>query len=107
MKYIKRPVPVEAYLWKGEAFAPSHVPPGKIHSVYGTLHGGMLGTLETSEGPVQIRSDWHYIVGPGAGGEFWPVRKDIFEATYYRAYEEGYDRDRDNPLPSTVRAPQS
>lgn len=81
-QYRKKPIAITAYLWDGQAFGPSHVPPGKIHSIYDTIHGGLLGTLETSEGPVNIRSEWHYIVGPGAGGEFWPVRKDIFEATY-------------------------
>lgn len=98
MKYIKKPIAVEAYLWSGNAFAPSHVPPGKIHDIYETLNGAIVGMIDTSEGAVHIRAHHHYIVGPGAGGEFWPVRKDIFEATYSPAHEEGYDRDRDNPL---------
>lgn len=81
-RYQKKPLPVTAYLWNGEAFGPPHIPAGTIHSVYQMLGGEVLGTINTSEGPVSIKAGQHYIVGPGAGGEFWPVRKDIFEATY-------------------------
>lgn len=80
--YRKKPLPVGAYLWRGEAFAPSHVPSGTIHSIYTMYDGSIEATIETSEGAVKIASGQHYIVGPGAGGEFWPVRKDIFEMTY-------------------------
>ncbi len=83
-QYRKKPLPVTAYLWQGEAFGPSHLPPGKIHSIYTMLGGRVLGTINTAEGPVTIAMGEHYIVGPGAGGEFWPVRKDIFEETYER-----------------------
>lgn len=81
-QYRKKPVAVTAFLWQGEAFGPSHIPPGKIHSIYEMLDSRVIGTLNTAEGPVSITSGNHYIVGPGAGGEFWPVRKDIFEETY-------------------------
>ena len=39
------------------------------------------GTIETLEGAMHYQpGDW--ILGPGAGGEFWPVRDDVFRATY-------------------------
>lgn len=83
MKYIKRPIPVEAFLWRGETNIPG-MPPGTIHDVYELLPDGAVGgCIDTLEGRrLEIRSGEHYIVGPGAGGEYWPVRKDIFEATY-------------------------
>jgi hypothetical protein len=102
VRYVKKPVPVEAFIWNGSPFLPSHVPPGKVHDVYETLNGGVMGILDTDTGRANIRAHHHYIVGPGAGGEFWPVKKDIFERTYSPAYEEEYVRDRDNPLPPTV-----
>lgn len=83
--YRKKPVAVMAYLWDGTSFGPSHLPPGKIHSIYEMLGGQVQGTINTLEGQLSIVSGEHYIVGPGAGGEFWPVREDIFEATYERA----------------------
>lgn len=83
--YRKRPLPVMAYLWQGEAFAPSHVPPGTVHSIYEMSPGHIYGSINTREGRLSIVAGEHYIVGPGAEGEFWPVKKSIFEATYESA----------------------
>jgi len=80
-QYRKKPLPVSAFLWDG-AVCYDHLPAGTIHSVYTALDGAAVGCIETSEGRVSIRQGTHYIVGPGHGGEFWPVEKSIFEATY-------------------------
>ena len=85
MLYKKKPLPVMAYLWDGAAFAPSHVPPGLIHSTYEILGGRIGGLINTREGVLGIISGEHYVVGPGAEGEFWPVKKSIFEAAYEQA----------------------
>lgn len=42
------------------------------------------GTIPTLEGDHTFEAG-DYICGPGAAGEFWPVRRDIFEATYVPA----------------------
>lgn len=88
MKYIKRPIPVEAFLWRGEVTVDG-MPFGTIHDVYELIPdgqvGGFIDTLEART--LEIRSGEHYIVGPGYDGEYWPVRKDIFEATYVEAPE--------------------
>jgi hypothetical protein len=83
--YKKKPLPVMAYLWDGAAFSPSHVPPGTVHSIYELPSGQRGGHINTREGVLTIFAGEHYIVGPGAEGEFWPVKKSIFEATYEQA----------------------
>jgi hypothetical protein len=40
--------------------------------------GGVIATLEGDH----TYEAGDYICGPGAAGEYWPVRRDIFEATY-------------------------
>ena len=39
------------------------------------------GTIPTLEGDHTFEAG-DYICGPGAAGEFWPVKRAIFEATY-------------------------
>lgn len=52
--------------------------------------GGVIHTLEGDH----TYEAGDYICGPGAAGEFWPVRRDIFEATYALAAEDvGLDVD--------------
>ena len=41
------------------------------------------GNIETLEGDMRV-CPGTWVVGPGAKGEFWPVRDDIFQATYER-----------------------
>ena len=48
------------------------------------VRGGVLPTLEGDH----TFEAGDYIAGPGAAGEFWPVRKDIFEATYAEVDDE-------------------
>lgn len=42
------------------------------------LRGGVIPTLEGDH----TFEAGDYICGPGAAGEFWPVKRAIFEATY-------------------------
>lgn len=44
----------------------------------------IVGTLEGR----QKGGPGDYLVGPGAQGEFWPVRASIFEATHVRVERE-------------------
>jgi hypothetical protein len=45
------------------------------------IRGGVMATLEGDH----TFEEGDYICGPGAGGEFWPVKRAIFEATYVPA----------------------
>ena len=45
------------------------------------------GTIFTLEGE-QTYEAGDYICGPGAAGEYWPVRRDIFKQTYVPVEEE-------------------
>jgi hypothetical protein len=42
------------------------------------------GIIRTPEGDHAFEAG-DYICGPGAAGEFWPVKREIFEATYVPA----------------------
>jgi hypothetical protein len=84
--YRKKPLDVIAVLWKGQILP--HLPAGTIHTVYQELDGAILGTMKTLEGAYLIQAAKHYIVGPGHKGEFWPVEREIFEATYEEVSKE-------------------
>jgi hypothetical protein len=47
------------------------------------------GMIETLEGTMEYQKDQHYIVSDDPPTHIWPVRRDIFEATYARI--EGSD----------------
>lgn len=78
MKYVKKPVVVEAIQWDGKntndvlAFGP-----GKI--TYTEITGSHL-MIFTLEGTMTaIVGDW---IIKGIKGEFYPCKPDIFEASY-------------------------
>lgn len=76
---IKKPIPVPFHQWEGRYGEPPQVlapHPNMEHS--GPRKTGIIRTLE---GPHIIR-EGDYVMGPGAGGEYWPIKKEIFEATY-------------------------
>lgn len=80
---IKKPIPVHFVQWEGEYGKPPQVTmpgPGWEHllPVPGLLNTGFIETLE---GPHSIR-EGDYVMGPGAAGEYWPIKKEIFDATY-------------------------
>jgi hypothetical protein len=98
MKFRKKPVVIEATQFNGAGDHPSVIVACKSDSgeirLMGT--GRPCFALKTLEGWHEVsQGDW---IITGVKGEQYPCKPDIFEATYSPAYEEGYDRDRDNPL---------
>lgn len=78
MLYVKKPIPVTAIQWNG------YQDNEKCKPAVITRSGssGWSGfEIETLEGWLKLVPGC-YIVGPGYKGEFWPVEKEIFEATY-------------------------
>lgn len=79
-KYVKKPIPVEAFQYEGcnldecMAFCPNLK---LVDDDDSKMQYPVIGTLE-GEMKVEMGS---YIV-KGILGEFWAVRKDIFEKTY-------------------------
>jgi hypothetical protein len=91
MKYRKKPVVIEAWLW--DETTATRV----LLECKGMVVGGHMGhverpdectnlTIHTLEGSMRAnRGD--YIIR-GVKGEFYPCRADIFEATYEKVAEE-------------------
>lgn len=64
----------------------SPVPRGEVREYRktATVRAGQAptgGTISTLEG-VHTFEAGDYIAGPGQAGEYWPVKRSIFEATY-------------------------
>lgn len=84
MKYIKKPISIEARQWTGDntaeliAWADGNV---MKHPYLDAL------IIQTPEGKMSLRRDNYLIKGPV--GEFYPVEKSIFEATYIDAEKIG------------------
>ena len=78
--YRKKLINVTAVLWQGDILP--HLPESTIHDVYQHLDGIVRGTIKTLEGDYVITAGMHYVVGPGHKGEYWPIEREIFEATY-------------------------
>jgi len=82
MKYIKKPIPIEAIQWDGTNskeildFMQGHCP---IFSNFGEI---IISTLE-GKMSAPIGS---YII-KGVDNEFYPCRKEIFENSYTKVYE--------------------
>jgi hypothetical protein len=90
---IKKPIPVHFVQWEGKYGKPEQVKmpgPGLEHLLPcpGLLNAGII---ETPEGPHVIR-EGDYVMGPGAAGEYWPIKKEIFEATYDVQPSNGNER---------------
>ena len=82
MKYIKKPIPVEAIQWLGDnpeeilTFTEGNCP---IFSNTGDI------TIQTLEGKMSAPIG-SYII-KGIDGEFYPCRKEIFERSYRKVNE--------------------
>lgn len=86
MKYVKKPVVIEAIQWDGNNFADiknfannnvryySYCDKNEFYEDKSTLE------IKTSEGDM-IASKGDYIIR-GVKGEFYPCKPDIFEMTY-------------------------
>ncbi len=80
-KYRKKPVVIEAWQWDGQT-APAHRP-GWVQEAgcYRTYDGVLI--VPTLEGEMLAHpSGW---IVKGIKGEVYPVKPDIFAATYERA----------------------
>jgi hypothetical protein len=79
MKYRKTAL-VEATQWHkmGDHEAVTEVPDHVLAYMTPKEDRGWIETLEG--GHIVTPGDW--IAGPGAKGEFWPIKPDVFAATY-------------------------
>ena len=78
MKFVSRPVEVEAHQWDGTAEAHAFLRDWTDANV-NLVTGGQL-QVRTLEGPIYASvGDW---IIKGLRGEFYPCKPDIFEAKY-------------------------
>lgn len=75
MKYIKKPVEIEAVIWD-----PINYSEVSLFMSRTPILKGKLLEIETLEG-IMYASPGDYIV-KGIEGEFYPVKPDIFKKTY-------------------------
>jgi len=78
MKFMKKPVVIEAEQWDGTSLGAE-----RVAALIGT-HGGLLRNgvweIRTLEGTMTAqKGDW---IIKGVKGEFYPCKPDIFAATY-------------------------
>jgi hypothetical protein len=77
-KYRKTSL-IEATQWFGHGDHPAVEDHNHVADRDGKLHP--QGRIATLEGYLYVQEgDW--IAGPGAAGEYWPIKPDIFAATY-------------------------
>lgn len=86
MKFVKKPVVIEAIKWRGEKFETSppdwfkdamYKEPGSVGFV---MRWGNDILIETLEGQIKCSpGDW---IIRGVKGELYPCKPDIFELTY-------------------------
>lgn len=90
-KYIKKPVIVEAELFKigmHDGYGCYDFMNDKFLGYYPKNHYPKVSlrpAIKTLEGWCEVQEGMHYIV-TGVRGERYPVIKDIFEDTYKRVY---------------------
>lgn len=79
--YLKPPVPIEAYPWTGQIiFDPNGDKSFYPHLWSIETFSCRVYKLRTYEGPMELRIG-DYIL-KGIEGEYWAVRKSVFEKTY-------------------------
>jgi hypothetical protein len=82
-RYVKKLMPVTAVQWFKDGDHPKVVSYYKIAGFFVRKHYG----IPTLEGMMEVKpGDW--IVGPGADGEYWPVKDNIFRNTYEEYTDE-------------------
>lgn len=86
--YIKLPVPIEAVQWKGSPVIDTQEERKFLldKSQFGIDGEEVVLTVHTLEGDMKVHPG-DYIVR-GVDGEFYPVKKEIFEKTYVEAKED-------------------
>ena len=83
MKYIKKPIPVEAFCPAEEAWPEWFV---NGHTSVELNDIGMIITINTLEGEMKCSGD-DYVI-QGVNGELYPCRRDIFLKTYEKFEED-------------------
>lgn len=77
MRYRARPLEIDAALWTGDL---SSIPGKWLNEAeLERDHTDLI--VPTLEGPTRAKAGQHYVVR-GTAGEFYPVRRDIFESKY-------------------------
>lgn len=79
MKFVKKPIPIDAFQWTGHNF-------DQIANFMGDNHPVIDGSnnlfIHTLEGEMKAApGSW---IIRGLKGEYYPCREDIFEETYMR-----------------------
>lgn len=87
-KYIKKHIPVEAVQWKGSPVIDTQEERKFLldKAQFGIDGEEVVLIVHTLEGDVKAHPG-DYIV-KGVDGEFYPVKKEIFEKTYVEAKED-------------------
>lgn len=80
MKYVKKPIPIEAVQWFKLGDHPEVVDVHPTYSDFIPVKNGATGYIDTLEGGHFVTAgDW---IIQGVAGEFYPCKPDIFEKTY-------------------------
>ncbi len=82
MKFKKKPIVIEALMWKGDNFEQMVQFFGKFEDYFETKGFLVINTLEGRH--KTNKGDW---VIKGIKGEFYPCKPDIFEQTYEKVIE--------------------
>ena len=82
MKYIKKPVAIEAVQWKGDNIKEMKA---FYQKCFCSPTRGNVIDIHTLEG-VMTAQEGDYIIR-GVQGEYYPCKPDIFEQTYYTEEE--------------------
>lgn len=94
MKYVKKPIPIEAVQWFKLGDHPEVIDALPKYKDYIPVQNGATGYIEKLEGGYFVTpGDW---IIKGVAGEYYPCKPDIFEKTY-----ELYDEK--NVIPKAIR----
>ena len=77
MKYVKKPIPIEAIQWTGKNYDEIQNFMGETHPIFDGSNNLFIHTLE---GDMCAEPGSYIICGPM--GEYYPCREDIFKSTY-------------------------
>lgn len=82
MKYIKKPISIEAIQWTGSNFDEISAFMGEKNPIVNSQNQLVISTLEGD-----MRANVGSYIIKGVEGEFYPCHKDIFESTYIHIIE--------------------
>lgn len=83
-QYRKKPIVIDAVQWFKHGDHPEvKTYPEDLIRIHKNYEGcGYIETLEDSDATVHHVIPTNWIMGPGAGGEYWAIQNEIFEKTY-------------------------